>query len=267
VGEEKKCGRGSKMGVKTIISLTDIKPYINAKTLTPTTDGIMDSVYIIDDSFVLKVFETMSHEDIKEELELLESCEGLNIPKVVSGIITIQNKPALIYEKCKGQSLKKASVDEIGQIGKFLKSFHDITKNKQSNNTELFNKNRLYEMICHTKYSLFWESFNSLDIELKNDGIIHGDLFLDNASFYEGKLSCVYDFTQSCNGDFLFDLGVVGLSWCNNREEKEALLKGYGSDIPMDVFDKYIKYAGLFYSVNRFLNNRNFQDLWEKIND
>ncbi|MEW6551487.1 MAG: phosphotransferase [Campylobacterota bacterium] len=255
------------MGVKTIISLNDIRPYINAKKLTPTIDGIMDSVYIIDDSFVLKVFENMSSEAVKEELELLKSCEGLNIPKVVSQVITIQNKPALIYEKCKGQSLKKATVDEIVQIGKFLKSFHDITKNKQSNNMELFARNRLYEMICDTKHHPFLECFNSLDIELKNDGIIHGDLFLDNASFYHGKLSCVYDFTQSCNGDFLFDLGVVGLSWCEGIEDKKALLRGYKSDISMDIFDKYIKYAGLFYSVNRFSNNRNFKDLWEKIND
>ena len=119
------------MGIKTIISLEDIKPYIDARELIPTKDGAVNSVYIIDDSFVLKLFEDAKEEDVILELELLGLCSRLQVPNVVSEVIVIQNRPALIYEKCKGQSLKKANIPHISQVGSFLKSFQEIKRVKK----------------------------------------------------------------------------------------------------------------------------------------
>ena len=42
------------MGVKRTLSLDDLKPYVDVQKITPTTNGISDSVFILDDKYVLK---------------------------------------------------------------------------------------------------------------------------------------------------------------------------------------------------------------------
>ena len=253
------------MGVKTYISIDDLKPYIDVKNITPTIDGISDSVYILDDKYILKIFELATKEEIENELELISFCSDLKVSKVIGNIFTIQDKYALIYEKAKGKSLKEVSKNDIFQIGTFLKEFHKITKDKSSTNQQLFTKDELYKLIIKTNHKPFFTLFDEIDIELKNDGIIHGDLFLDNATFFEEKLSCVFDFIQSCNGDFLFDLAVVAISWCSTKEEILYLLKSYEANISYERFLPYFKYAILYYSVTRFLEEKDFSDLWKKI--
>ena len=254
------------MGVKRTLSLDDLKPYVDVQKITPTTNGISDSVFILDDKYVLKIFETASKEEIKNELELISFCSSLKVPKVLSEIVLIQNKYALIYEKSKGKSLEKVSKNNIFEIGVFLKEFHRITKGKTSTNPQLFLKDELYKLIEKTNHKPFFELFDNLDIKFKNDGIIHGDLFCDNATFFEEKLSCVFDFIQSCNGDFLFDLAVVALSWCKNKDEILYLLHSYQTTVSYEIFLPYLKYAGLYYCTTRFLENKDFSELWDKIN-
>lgn len=252
------------MGVKTVVTLSDL-PEIGVKTLIPSTDGVMDSVYFLDDDRVLKIFETASEEAVEEELKLLTHCGSLPISKPEGGVFRIQSKPALIYRRCRGESLKCAGIDEIKQIGEFLRTFHRITAGQQSTNERLFEQARLEKMIQETKSEIFDTTAKTINLPLRNDGIIHGDLFLDNALFVEGRLSCVIDFTQACNGDFYFDLAVAALSWCDRKEKTEALLESYGATLTLDEFRPYQEYAALFYSVNRYLNGGNYQELLKRL--
>ena len=112
--------------------------------------------------------------------------------------------------------------------------------------------------------------FNSIKCILKNDGIIHGDLFYDNAKFQNDTLSGVYDFIEACESDFIFELAVVSISWCFdgtqiNREKITTLLETYKSEIEYNSFVEYIKYALLYYATTRHLSNRNYQELLEKL--
>lgn len=253
------------MGVKTVVTFSDLPETLGIKTLIPSTDGVMDSVYFTDDDRVLKIFETASEEAVEEEVKLLAHCGSLSVSKPLGEVFRIQSKPALIYRRCSGESLKCAGVDEVKQIGAFLRAFHHITAARQSTNERLFERSRLERMIRETKSEIFDTIAKKIDLPLRNDGIIHGDLFLDNALFVEGRLSCVIDFTQACNGDFYFDLAVADLSWCDSDEKTEALLESYGATLTLDEFRPYREYATLFYSVNRYLNGGNYQELLEKL--
>jgi hypothetical protein len=51
------------MGVKTHITIDDLKPYIDVQNITPTIDGISDSVFILDDKYILKIFELTTKRD------------------------------------------------------------------------------------------------------------------------------------------------------------------------------------------------------------
>lgn len=253
------------MGVKRVITPEDLPLSLGIKTITPSKDGVMDSVYFLDDDRVVKIFENAEAEAVEEELKLLAYCGSLSVSKPEGGVFRVQNKPALIYRRCRGESLKCAEMDQVREIGTFLRGFHARTAARQSSNERLFERSRLERMIQETKGEIFDTIFKKIDLTLCNDGIIHGDLFLDNALFENGCLSCVIDFTQSCNGDFYFDLAVVALSWCDSDEKTEALLESYGATLTSDEFRPYREYATLFYCVNRYLNGGNYQELLEKL--
>ncbi len=254
------------MGVKTRIENKDLEPFIEFENIYETNSGVSDTVYICDDDYAVKIFEDSNEEMIRNEIEILDSLKELQTVKLRSKeIIYIKNKPTLIYKKCKGDILKKAEAVHIRQIGVFLKELHESTRGKISLNKKLFEKENLKELIEQSGYAPFIDIFDSIDITLKDNGIIHGDLFLDNALFKGDNLSCVIDFSEACNGDFLFDLAVVAVSWCRSDQQVKLLLESYGSDIIPEEFKSYMRYALLYYSVTRYLGERNYRELLERL--
>ncbi len=253
------------MGIKTKLSKKDIKPYFKCSKLQKTKHGVRDTVYILDNKYILKLFENSSLKNIKEEIKLLELCKKLPVSKLVQKTIFIQNKPTLIYKKCEGKSLQKVDTKHITQMGRFLKKFHTKTKGKPSSNKNIFSHKNLKKLIIKSNHVELLKIYNSLRIKLKNDGIIHGDIFKDNALFKNDKLSCIIDFSEACNGDFYFDLAVVAMDWCKSDKEIKTLLKSYDAKIKLKKFKIYMKYALLYYATSRYLDNRDYNQLLKRI--
>lgn len=253
------------MGIKTKLTKKEILPFIEFSTLTPTSNGVRDTVYILDDKYILKLFEKSSMKELKEEMKLFKLLKTLPIAKVLKKPFQLTNKPAIIYQKCNGKVLKNIEKSHIKQLGKFLKQLHKLTKRKQSTNKMLFKKQRVEKLLKKLNNKRFTKIYNSLDLKLENHGIIHGDLFRDNALFYKDKLSCVIDFGEACNGDFHFDLAVVALDWCNNNKEIKLLQRTYGSKLPLKQFKQYIKLAGLYYAILRYFDKKDYKALLKRI--
>ena len=259
------------MGIKQTIQKSDLPKKYQHYNLIPTIHGITDSVYLLDNKFVLKIFEFNSLDKIKNEQKLLHYLEDLCIAQIVD-IFKIKDKYCAIYTFIDGVSLKILNETQIEQIGLFLKKFHNLTKNKTINNKQIFTKEYLKQLIIKTKNQTFLKLFNNIDITLKNDGIIHGDLFFDNMKFKDAKLSGVYDFSQACNGDFLFDLAVVCISLCFKNDildtkKVTVLLNSYSVSITIDRFKNYINFALLYYATTRYLDKNDYKTLLNKIDD
>lgn len=60
-------------------------------------------------------------------------------------------------------------------------------------------------------------------------GIVHADLFRDNALWEDGRLSGVLDFYFAGEDALLFDLAVTANDWCFDAASLRALLDGYRS--------------------------------------
>lgn len=246
------------MGVKVSITKDDIE----YKFLEKTKNGVSDSVFILDKKYILKIYESATKDEIFEEVRLLEAIQNLKVPKVKSSLFFIQNRHSLIFEKIKGISLKRVKVQHILQIGIFLKKFHKISQKLISNNRDIYSKENLLNLILKSKNLLFIELFQVVkELDLNIDGVIHGDLFPDNAKFTNNKLSGVYDFIEHSNGSFLFDISVIAISWCfkSNRVDRDLLLnllKSYDKNLKICDIQKHIYYALLYYSVTRYLDNR-----------
>jgi len=236
--------------------------------LKETVDGVQSSVYLLGDKYVLKIYDEPNY-NLEDEIKLLNTIRELRVIQYVEHIY-IKEYLCIFYIQIIGNSIYKPEIKHIKQTALFLKSLHTKTANLVSNNTDLFDKNSLNNVLSKRGISILQNHLKNIDIELKNDGIIHGDLFPDNVKWKNGELSGVYDFSEACNGDFKFDLAVVASSWCfddnkPNYEKIEALLCSYGLDMPLVEFKEYIKYALVYYATTRYLNNRNYQELLNRL--
>ncbi|HLD23847.1 MAG TPA: hypothetical protein VJA83_07880 [Sulfuricurvum sp.] len=111
------------MGIKTVITLEDLPSALSVTSFEASTDGVMDSVYFLNSDRVLKIFENATVASVEEERKLLTLCETLPIAKPLGEVLSICGKPALIYRRCQGKSLKRAEINEIREVGTFLRSF------------------------------------------------------------------------------------------------------------------------------------------------
>jgi homoserine kinase type II len=257
------------MGIKVKITQDELPLKYKTFHLKETKDGVTHSVYLLDSHYVLKIVEDTTKNTILAEQKLLKDLDGLCIPKLLD-IYQYPNYTMLFYSQMKGKSSYNPSIIQIEKIALFLKKFHSISKDLSSSNQKIYAKNHLKELIIQTNETLFLEYFEEINIQLKNDGVIHGDLFCDNAKFEDNELTGVFDFIEACEGDFIFELAVVTISWCFeddklNTKKVQILLDTYGLNINIKEFNQYIKYALLYYTTTRYINNRNYKELFERL--
>ena len=191
------------------------------------------------------------------------------MPKVIDRF-KINNHQVLIYTQVNGRIIKNPSLNKIAQVAIFLKKFHSKSKNIRLTDKKKFTKNELKRLIILANNKKLYSYFKKINITLNNDGIIHGDLFVDNCKFNKQKLNGVYDFSDFCLGDFYFDLAVVAIDWCFdkdflNRKKVIILLKSYQSKIKISYFINYIEFALLFYATIRFVDNRDNKELMQRL--
>ena len=139
------------MGIKTKISKKQLPKKYQKYNLIETIDGISDSVYLLDDIYVLKIFELQTGDlknQIINEKKLLDKLKDLEIPKVVD-IFKIEKRFAVIYTQIIGKSIKKSELIYIKQISLFLKKLHSKTQNIKSTNIVM--KNKLSDYIDRRK--------------------------------------------------------------------------------------------------------------------
>ena len=65
-------------------------------------------------------------------------------------------------------------------------------------------------------------------------------------------------------------LAVVATSWCFNNStldvnKVQILLNNYGLVLKIEEFKEYIKYALLYYTTTRYLNNENYKELLKRL--
>jgi len=257
------------MGIKQPILKEQLPLKYQDYELLETKDGLTHSVYLLGDSYALKIVDKDELDMVYNEQKLLKNLSFLKVPKCTE-IVQKKGYIFAFYTQIQGESIYTPNTNHIKQIALFLKEFHSISKNISTSNSAVFTKEYLKDLVLKTEEKKFLNYFDSIECELKNDGIIHGDLFCDNVKFYENNLTGVYDFMQACSGDFCFELAVVALSWCFdedslNIQKVDVLLKNYEIEISLVLFKEYIKFALLYYITKRYLVQNEYKDLLLKL--
>lgn len=75
------------------------------------------------------------------------------------------------------------------------------------------------------------------------EGVIHADLFRDNALFDGARLTGVIDFQYACRAPFAYDVAVAAIDWCAgkhglDRRRLSALCGGYDAVRTVDTLER-----------------------------
>ncbi|MFA6052427.1 MAG: homoserine kinase [Methylobacter sp.] len=257
------------MSVFTRITRPQLDQFFSAYTLGEVVsfEGIADgidntnySVTTTQGSFVLTLFESLTSDDLPHFLKLLSHLTTNNMPcpspqsdRQANLWRELNNKPAAVFRRLSGAAMASPSVLHCQEIGLQLASLHRCTQGyvfpvKSGNDLSW----------CKTVLNKIGSHLSATDRELINDelvfqaenssanlprGVIHADLFRDNALFVDDQLSGLLDFYSACTDTLLLDVAITANDWCCdngkvNVEKFTALLSAYESLRPLEPVEK-----------------------------
>ena len=234
------------------------KNFLNFKGIK---QGIENTNYLIrtkNEKFILTIFEKRV---LKKELpffmKLMDQLSNskINCPRPLRNnngdyLIKLKNKSACIVTFLKGKDKKTLNLKNCYDIGKIVAEMHSSTKKiklYRKNSMGIKNLNPLFNSIkFKSKKFTNIEKFlkiNFIDIKKKwpkklPNGIIHGDLFIDNIFFNNNKVSGIIDFYFAANDYFMYEIAICVNALCFdksknqfilNKRKVRNLIKGYES--------------------------------------
>ena len=243
--------------VESILDLYNIKDISN---VTPLSLGISNSNYRCDrkegSSIILKVSNDKGISQMKEEQEILNFLEGY--PYSLTPVHTAKGESVYTWGELYGAvfpfiegSKPMGEVSDMRQIGNALGLMHKHSSDNKLQDTATRSHSDVgYDLegiqgYCKETVALgdfrdvCSELLKDSDIKLWNEaslpqGLIHGDLYIDNMLFKDGKLQTLLDFEQAGLGSFVHDIGITISGCCLDREgvsldKIHAFIEGYES--------------------------------------
>ena len=264
------------MAVYTKISSKDIN-IINSKfnvneikSFQGIKKGIENTNYLLKtkkEKFILTIFEKrVSYKEIPFFMKLMDDLNQSKIscPKPLKDkngnyLIKLKNKTACVVTFLKGKDKQTLNINNCYQVGKVISQMHSITKKlnlSRKNSMGIKNLNPLLKSIkfkSKEKSNLDKFLTQNLSNIKKNwpsklpNGIIHGDLFIDNIFFNNDKLSGVIDFYFAANDFFMYEIAICINALCFdkknnkfkiNKQKVKNLIKGYESVRKITIKEK-----------------------------
>ncbi|MEM7465256.1 MAG: homoserine kinase [Pseudomonadota bacterium] len=270
-----------------IQSLLDIYQQGSLLTFRGIAEGIENTNYFVsaksqsgvESEFVLTLFETTASENLDAYFDLMAHLAATGLPVAEPAktndrqyLTSVKNKPAALIARVPGTSVPKPSLEHCCEVGRFLGRLHQC---KQKLDTlENFRgapwRERTIRKLqdagtdidqqllshCHQEASQFEQA------NLPR-GIIHGDLFHDNALFVQNKLTGVIDFYYAHSAPFIYDIAVCVADWCVvvnnghvNAENARAIVKSYEEIRAISPSERHAWFRALAVAALRFYLSR-----------
>ena len=225
----------------------------------PAAGGIENSNYFVEllhagqsNHYVLTIVEDLSYNEVPFFNKLLLQLHyyGLPVPvpqATLDGMTctSFSGKPAVLFNRLPGVHLAKADETQCYAIGRFLAESHQVLASLDDHRENPYPPSWMQatlescsERLSKDESDILKELAGRYVSLLQYDlpvGLIHGDLFLDNALFESGSLSGVIDFYHACHDFLIQDLAITLNDWCLDGKGQPdqslelALLQGYES--------------------------------------
>lgn len=223
----------------------------------------------LEEEYVLTLFEELNQEEMPYFVELTTWLANRSCPvpfpfKDRNGIAlkNLHNRPTLLQPRLPGNHVDSLTETHCHQIGTALAEFHqagrDFYLQRQAHRGVFWWRRESQQIasklspdeaqLLHQEVSLF-DQLREQPWQLPQ-GVIHGDLFFDNALFQGDQLSAILDIYNACSGYLLFDLAIVANNWCINADgsidsvRENALLSAYAAVRPFEA-NEYLAWPQL----------------------
>ncbi len=276
------------MAVYTSLTSEQINRFIQRYQLPPLlryhgiSAGIENTNYLIkttEGDFILTVYEHFTPQQAHSYLDLLQQLARLEnyYPEPIESgeghvLQEISQKPAALFRCLAGGSVELVSNQQIIAIAEALARLH--LSSPQLKFTEE-NPRGLSWMQQSAKKLL--PRLNKEDAQLLTDelryqaqlkekkfeqGVIHADLFKDNALFVRGCLTGFLDFYAACYDAFLLDIAIAVNDWCVDEQgffelnKYAAFIQAYQkikslNNNELDYLDIFLRRACLRFWLSR----------------
>ncbi len=259
-------------------------------SFTPIESGIENSNYFVTTNkegdtreYVLTLMEDLSFNDLPFFNNVLSHLFNFGLPvpapqQTLDGMTStiFCGKPSVLFPKLDGRHLIISQETHCYQIGKVLADIHGALATTNLSRPNPFDVNWMTATQTNVGHLLKPEEALLLD-HITNEysevcelslpkGIIHGDLFRDNALFSGDALTGVIDFYHACNDYFIQDIAIIINDWCISpsgqvdASRREKLLEGYESVRPLESEEKeflpcFQRAAAARFSLTRLLTD------------
>ena len=243
--------------------------------------GIENTNYFVTTSagrYVLTVFEAASRADLDYFLALMAHFAERGIPSAHpvadrSGryLGELAGKPAALVARLPGVSVMAPNGGHCRAIGAVMAQMHQAAvdfeswrANDRGSEWRDAVRARLLPKLSAADVELLEEACAAAARASLDDlpaGVIHADLFRDNALFENGSLTGVIDFYYAFNGPYIYDLAVLVADWCRvgdefDRVRTKALLEAYDEQRALTEAERAAWRPALLHAGLRFWLSR-----------
>ena len=249
-------------------------------------DGIENTNYFVQTSkgeFVFTLFETLDAKVLSLYIRLLETLSQNHFPcpKPCSNpqgeiIGEYQGRPFIFATRLQGKPTQQVQPHHIRAIATALAQLHttrfsfSATQQAQLQNRrgKTWRKEvaqKILPALDHQQAELLeteLQLYSQLDTSALPYGIIHADLFKDNALFEKETLSGVIDFYDACYAPYMYDIAITLNAWCSNKEgildktQEKKFLEAYQSVRPLSSAEQTALPIMLRMAATRFWLSR-----------
>ncbi len=283
------------MSVYTKVSTSELRNYLRRyrvgvlREFVGIADGIENSNYFVtteDGRYVLTLFEHASGEGLRYCLSLMAYLAEHAVPcahpiadDAGDFLHTLNGKPAALVERLDGVSVANPRIEHCREIGISLGALHtsaqfyqDHRENERGLAWHAITASRVRNHLSLSEQRLLdteLEFLRRFDLGNCSQGVIHADLFRDNALFEGPRLAGLIDFYYAHNGPLIYDLAVTVSDWCFSSDglldigRAQTLVNAYGSkrtitDVEKSAWIPCLRAVGLRFWLSR-LHDRLFQ--------
>lgn len=281
---------------KTILTRSDVETILlhydlgTVEEFSLIKKGCVHSNYILVMSlgtFVLRVYEERTMQQIILEMKLLEELSTVDVPtpetiltKEKTTLLEYAGKRIAIFTFMDGEHVedRQANMQQIKSVGHNMGLFHKALVGFTPEEVEYkqaYDKNYVLDLlrqlqVVHFDFPHKYEQFILDTLEMIDvpdtlpKGLNHGDMHGDNVFFKGDTVSAILDFDDCFYGPLLMDLGSLIAFWCVNEDidfsKCRALLESYGEH--RTISDDEKKY--LFEATQLFMLIHAIYWLWDE---
>lgn len=257
------------MAVYTDLSDEDVERLLadydlgDAISLKGIAEGVENSNFLLETRsgrFILTIYEKrVDPADLPFFMQLMDAltAKGIPAPRPMhardgAALRRIKDKPAALVSFLEGVSPRRPSANQCRALGAGMAQMHlalsDFALRRPNALgaaawAPLFDgREEASEKLSTGQAALIAADLQALGAHWPQglpDGVIHADLFPDNALFLGDRLSGIIDFYFACTDALAYDLAVSLNSWCfeasgeYNLTKGQAMIAGYESVRPL----------------------------------